>query len=63
MSKTLECGSVVPGCKFVMHGDSEEELMMKEVEHARVAHDIEHISERLRARIRAAINEEMKTED
>jgi predicted small metal-binding protein len=57
MSKVLECGSIVPGCKVVIHGDSEEDLMMKAMEHARAAHGVEHMSEQLKAHIRAAINE------
>jgi predicted small metal-binding protein len=57
MGKILECGSVVPGCDFVAHGDSEEELMMKALEHARAVHGVEHATERLKARIRAAIKE------
>jgi predicted small metal-binding protein len=57
MSKILECGLIVPGCNFVIHGDSEEDLMMKAVEHARAVHDVEYISEQLKARIRAAIKE------
>jgi predicted small metal-binding protein len=55
MSKILECGHVVPGCKSVIHGGSEEEVMMKAAEHARLVHGVEHLSEQLRAQIRAAI--------
>jgi predicted small metal-binding protein len=58
MSKKLECGLVVPGCKFVIHGDSVEELIVKEFEHARAIHDVEHMSEQLKARIRSAIRED-----
>jgi predicted small metal-binding protein len=58
MSKNLECHLVVPGCDVVIHGDSEEELMMKFAEHAREAHDVEHMSPQLKARVRAAIKEE-----
>ena len=38
MSKILECGAVVPGCKFVIHGESDEDVMMKASEHARAVH-------------------------
>jgi predicted small metal-binding protein len=58
MSKILECGQVVPGCKFVIHGESEEDVMMKAAEHARAIHDVVHLSEPLRAQIRAAIKDE-----
>ena len=58
MGKILECGLVVPGCKFVAHAESEDELMMKMADHARTAHEIEHLSEALKAKIRAAIEDE-----
>ena len=32
MSKVFECGAVFPGCKFVIHGDSDDELMLKAIE-------------------------------
>jgi predicted small metal-binding protein len=58
MSKVLECRSVVPGCNFVIHGESEEDVMMKEEEHAHRVHGVEHISEQLKAKIRSAIKEQ-----
>lgn len=58
MSKALECRTVVPGCNFVIHGESEEDVMMKAEEHARSVHGVEHISEQLKAKIRSAIREQ-----
>jgi predicted small metal-binding protein len=58
MMKIVECGAVVPGCKFVAHGDSAEELMMKMMDHARSVHGIEHLSEPLKAKIRSAVKED-----
>lgn len=57
MSKVLECRTVVPGCNYVVHGDSEEDIMMKAEDHARTAHAVEHMSEQLKAKIRSAITE------
>ena len=57
MGKVLECRSVVPGCEIVVRGESEEEVMMNASEHARSAHGVEHMSEELKAKIRAAIRE------
>jgi predicted small metal-binding protein len=57
MRKILECGSVVPGCKFVIHGDDEDEVIVKAAEHARSAHGVDHLSEPLKAKMRAAIKE------
>lgn len=58
MSKVFECGSVFPGCKFVIHGDGEDEVMLKAMEHARVEHNSAYMSGRLKARIRAAVKDE-----
>jgi predicted small metal-binding protein len=58
MSKVLECRSVIPGCNFVVHGDSEDDVLMKEEEHAQRVHGVEHISEQLKAKIRSAIKEQ-----
>jgi predicted small metal-binding protein len=43
------------GCSFVARADSEEDLLLKAVEHARSAHGVEHASEALKAKIRTAI--------
>jgi predicted small metal-binding protein len=58
MSKRLECRSIVPGCNFVAHGENEDDLMMKAADHARAAHGVEHLSEPLRAKIKASIKDE-----
>jgi len=54
MTKALKCGTVVPGCEFTVHAETDAELLAKIADHARAAHDIEHISEPLRAKILAA---------
>ena len=54
MTKELKCGAVVPGCEFTVHAETDAELLAKIADHARAAHDIEHISETLRAKILAA---------
>lgn len=58
MRKVLECGAIVPGCNYVAHGASEEDLMLKAAEHARNAHGVEHLSEPLKAKIKASIKNE-----
>lgn len=58
MTKRLECGAVVPGCDFVAHAQSDEELLMVVTDHARSAHQLERISPELRARLAKAIKEE-----
>jgi predicted small metal-binding protein len=54
MTKELKCGTVVPGCEYTVHAETDAELLAKIADHARAAHDIEHISEPLRAKILAA---------
>ena len=58
MTKVFECGAVVPGCNFTTHGQSEDEVVMNATEHLRTAHEVEHVTERLKARIRAAIKDD-----
>jgi predicted small metal-binding protein len=58
MTKVLQCGAIVPGCDFVAHGHTDGELIVKAEEHLRSAHDVDHVSERLKDKIRAAIRDE-----
>jgi predicted small metal-binding protein len=55
--KVLECGAVVPGCNFVAHAESEDELMLIAAEHARSVHGVDHMSEELKAKVRAVIKD------
>lgn len=57
MRKELACGAVVPGCDFVAHAATEEDLMQKVASHARTVHGVAHISDGLKAKIRDAIRE------
>lgn len=57
MSKVLECRSVVPGCEFIAHGETEADVLMMTIEHARSVHGVDHISPRLRERIHSAIHD------
>jgi predicted small metal-binding protein len=53
MKKTLKCGSVIPGCEFVVHAEDNGELLVKTAEHARAVHGIDRLSDQLTARILA----------
>lgn len=57
MSKRIElsCGAIVPGCQFVAHGESRVDVLATLAEHARQAHEIEHLSDNLKARILALL--------
>jgi len=58
MSKVLKCGLVVPGCEFVIRGEEADEVLLEALEHARSEHEVEHVTEQLKDRIRAAIRDE-----
>ena len=58
MARIVECGAVVPGCKFIVHGADEAEIITKMAEHLRVTHDVGHLSEQLKERIRAVSRED-----
>ncbi len=58
MTKVLDCGSVFPGCDYQVHGPTEAEVIVKELDHAHGAHELGPVSDALRERIRSAIREE-----
>ena len=58
MKKELRCGSVIPGCEFVVHAESEAELLVKTAEHARTVHGIDRISYQMAAKILSASREQ-----
>jgi len=57
MAKSLRCDDVIPGCSYVVHADSEEEVMRKAAEHARLEHNIRRITPEITAMMRAAVRE------
>lgn len=57
MRKELACGAVVPGCDFVAHAATEEDLMLKVASHARQTHGLTHITDDLKAKIKDAIKD------
>ncbi len=57
MRKELACGAVVPGCDFVAHAATEEELMLKVATHARQAHGLTHLTDDLKAKIKDAVKD------
>ena len=58
MSKILECGSVFPGCEYRIYGPSEDEVLVKALEHAHNTHEVGRVSDALRQRIKNAIRED-----
>lgn len=49
------CGTVVPGCEFVVHGKSKAEVLAKLAEHSREAHGVERLSDNLKNKILSTI--------
>ena len=60
MVKVYECASVMAGCKFVIHAQEGDEVLVKAVEHLHSFHDVEHLSDDLKARVHAVIKDESK---
>jgi predicted small metal-binding protein len=57
MAKELRCGDLMPGCKTVVEGKDEAEVMARAAEHAKTAHGLEQISPELAGQVRSAIKE------
>jgi predicted small metal-binding protein len=57
--KVVECGKVDPssGCKEVIRGQDEAEVMRKAAEHAKV-HGIRDVTPELQAKLRATMHDE-----
>jgi predicted small metal-binding protein len=57
MLSIYDCGSVVPGCRFVAQSESRDDVLVIAIEHMHRVHEIDHLSDSLKARIRAVIKE------
>lgn len=57
MAKVLRCGDLIPGCKAVMEGKDEAEVMAKGAEHAKTAHNMTSIPPEMAAKVKAAIKD------
>ena len=59
MGKVIECVKVDPssGCKHVIRGSTEEEVLKNAMEHAK-SHGIREATPELKAKVKAAIKEE-----
>jgi len=58
MAKTLHCNDVIPGCKYVVSGATEEEVVRQAAEHARLEHNIRRITPEISAMVRAAVRDD-----
>jgi len=57
MAKELKCGDLMPGCKAVVEGKDEDEVVAKAAEHAKSAHGLQQITPELASKVRSAIKE------
>jgi predicted small metal-binding protein len=57
MAKVLRCGDLMPGCKAVVEGNNEAEVMAKAVEHAKKDHGMTTIPPDVAAKAKAAIKD------
>lgn len=57
MAKELRCGDLMPGCKTVIEGKDEQEVLSKAAEHARADHDIREVTPALERQVRGAIHD------
>jgi predicted small metal-binding protein len=55
MSKVLNCGDLMPGCKTVIEGHDVAEVMKKGAEHAKTAHGMATIPPDVAKKVQAAI--------
>jgi predicted small metal-binding protein len=59
MGKIIECAKVDPssGCKHVVRGETEDEVLKNAMEHAK-QHGIREVTPELKAKVKAAIRDE-----
>lgn len=57
MAKVLRCGDLMPGCKAVVEGQNEAEVMAKAAEHAKKDHGMATIPPDVAAKAKAAIKD------
>jgi predicted small metal-binding protein len=57
MAKVLKCGDLMAGCKAVLEGKDEAEVMAKGAKHAEQAHNMKTIPPEMAAKVKAAIRD------
>jgi predicted small metal-binding protein len=62
MAKELRCGDLMPGCKAVVEGKDEAEVMAKAAEHAKNAHGLQQVTPELAIKVRSAIKEQVASQ-
>jgi len=57
VEKSLACGDLVPGCKAVLTGKDEKEVMERTTAHAKKAHKMDTMPSDLAAKAKASIKD------
>lgn len=58
MAKILRCSDVIPGCNFVVRGETREEVFNRTSEHVRLKHNFRGVSPEVFAMIHGVIFDE-----
>lgn len=60
MAKELRCADVMPesGCREVIRGKDEQEVMAKATDHARQAHNLQQMTPDIESKVRSAIHDQ-----
>jgi predicted small metal-binding protein len=58
MTKLLKCNDLNPGCSFEARGNSEEDVLKKAVEHAKMVHNMKEIPADVLTKVRRAIRDQ-----
>ena len=58
MAKVLKCNDLNPGCSFEARGNTDEDVLKKAAEHAKLAHNMKEIPPGLLDKARSAIRDE-----
>jgi predicted small metal-binding protein len=60
MAKVLKCDDLNPGCSFEARGNTDEDVLQKAAEHAKIVHKMDEIPPDILDKARSAIRDEGK---
>lgn len=55
--KEFRCGDIIPGCTYVMTGESEDEILKNVTQHADEEHGINPVPDDIAEKVRSLIQE------
>lgn len=57
MTKQLSCGDIMPGCRAILEGKDEAEVLAKAAAHAKEHHGVASVPPEVAQKVKAAIRE------